>query len=327
MKKLAKILVLLLTVVLIGIVGILSYVSFALPDVGPPPEISIKPNAASIENGRYLANHVAVCIDCHSTRDYTLFAAPPIAGTEGKGGETFDHRLGFPGSYTAKNITPSGIGNWTDGEIYRAMTTGVSKDGHALFPIMPYPYYASMDPQDANDIIAYIRTLKPLDNTPPSSTSDFPMNFIINTIPQKAKAMSKPSENDILKYGEYLITVASCRECHTKPDGKGGKVPEMDYAGGFEFPMPGFGKLVSPNITPDNETGIGKWTKEAFVARFKAYSDSTYQSQKVEKGQFQTMMPWTMYSGMKVKDLEAIYTYLKSIKPVKNKVVKFTSEI
>jgi hypothetical protein len=43
------------------------------------------------------------------------------------------------------------------------MTTGVSKDGHALFPIMPYPYYASMDPQDANDIIAYIRTLKPLD--------------------------------------------------------------------------------------------------------------------------------------------------------------------
>ena len=92
MKKLPKILLLLFAIVIIGIVGILSYVSLALPDVGPPPEISIKPNAASIENGRYLANHVAVCIDCHSTRDYTLFAAPPIAGTEGKGGETFDHR-------------------------------------------------------------------------------------------------------------------------------------------------------------------------------------------------------------------------------------------
>jgi hypothetical protein len=138
--------------------------------------------------------------------------------------------------------------------------------------------------------------------------------------------MSKPSEDDVLKYGEYLITVASCRECHTKPDDKGGKVPGMDYAGGFVFPMPGYGTLVSPNITPDPETGIGKWTKEAFVARFKAYQIAPI-NHKSWKGQFQTMMPWTMYSGMKVKDLEAIYTYLKSIKPVKNKVVKFTSEI
>ena len=81
------------------------------------------------------------------------------------------------------NLTPYHLGNWTDGEIFRAITTGVSRDGHALFPVMPYTSYAKMDPADIKDIIAYLRTLKPIHNAIPAAESDFPMNFIINTMP------------------------------------------------------------------------------------------------------------------------------------------------
>jgi hypothetical protein len=123
------------------IIGILSYVKFALPDVGPAPDLKIEITSDKIERGKYLANHVMLCMDCHSTRDWNSFAAPMIPGTEGNGGETFDQKLGFPGKYIAPNITPFHLKDWTDGEIFRAVTEGVSKDGRALFSVMPYHRY------------------------------------------------------------------------------------------------------------------------------------------------------------------------------------------
>lgn len=58
-----------------GIGGVLSYVKFILPDAGPTPQLKINATQAQIERGRYLANHVNVCMDCHSTRDWTAFQA------------------------------------------------------------------------------------------------------------------------------------------------------------------------------------------------------------------------------------------------------------
>ena len=82
--------------------------------------------------------------------------------------------------------------------------------------------------------------------------------------------------------------------------------------------------MTTPNISPDNETGIGLWTKEAFVNRFKMYADSNYVPQKIDFSKdFATMMPWTMYAKMKESDLAAIYAYLKTVKAQKNQVVKW----
>ncbi len=78
----------------------------------------------------------------------------------------------------------------------------------------------------------------------------------------------------------------------------------MDFAGGFEFKMP-IGTLRSANITPDSQTGIGNWTEEAFVSRFKMYADSSYQAPVLGKSDFNTIMPWRMYAGMKDSDLKA----------------------
>ncbi len=318
MKKLFKIVGIVLGIGIVGLLGAMAYVKLALPNVGDAPDMKVELTPERIKRGDYLANHVNVCMDCHSTRDYTLFSAPLVPGTLGKGGELFDQRAGFPGAFTSKNITPYGIGDWTDGEIYRAITTGVSRDGHAFFPVMPYPYYGSMDEEDAKSIIAYLRTLKPIENKPAESKADFPFNFILNTIPKKAQPTKRPADTNVLASGKYLVNIAGCVECHTQAD-KGQIIAEKMFAGGREFALPN-GTLITPNITPDKETGIGNWTKDAFVARFKAFSDSTYTPHKVGPKEMQTLMPWMMYAGMTEQDLGAIYTYLMSLKPIKNPV-------
>jgi len=147
--------------------------------------MTIKGTAQQVARGKYLAYHVSACIDCHSTRNWSKFSGPIKAGTIGKGGETFDQRMGLPGKFISRNITPYNLHDWTDGDIYRAITTGVTKDGHPLFSVMPYQSYGKMDPRDFKAIIAYIRTLKPITYDPPASEANFPMNLILQTIPVK----------------------------------------------------------------------------------------------------------------------------------------------
>ena len=205
--------------------------------------------------------------------------------------------------------------------MYRAITSGVSKDGSALFPVMPHPNYGKMATEDIYAIIAYLRTLPPIENSVPASRSDFPMNFIINTIPSKAEPGKLPDPSNTIEYGKYLLNAAACGECHTKKE-NGKAVLGMEFAGGFEFPMAG-GVVQSSNITPDTETGIGDWSKAAFVNRFKMYADTNYTPPHVGRSDFNTVMPWIMYASMQQDDLAAIYDYLQTIQPVKNNVVRF----
>lgn len=306
-----------------AIIGVLSYVSFALPDVGEPEDIKVEITPERIERGSYLANSVASCTDCHSERDWNKFAGPLVEGSIGKGGEEFDQKFGFPGKFYAKNITPFALKDWTDGEILRAITAGVNKDGKALFPLMPHPNFGKLDREDIYSIIAYLRTLTPIENSVPESEPDFPMNFIINTIPQKPSFTKIPDPSNQVAYGAYLFTAASCGDCHTKKE-KGAPVAGMELAGGFEFPMPHGGIARSANITPDKETGIGSWNEETFLQRFKIYADSVYNPVEVKDGEFNTIMPWTRFGTMKTEDLKAIYAYLRTVKPINHQVTKFS---
>ncbi|MBI3219060.1 MAG: c-type cytochrome [Bacteroidetes bacterium] len=325
MKKLLSYVLFAIGFVIVAVVGLFSYVKFALPDVGEAEAITIQASQEQIERGKYLANAVAVCMDCHSTRDWSKFSGPLTPGTLGQGGERFDHSMGLPGIFYSKNITPSAISRYTDGELYRVITTGVTKEGRAMFPLMPYLYYGKMDKEDAYAIIAYLRTIPSLQHEVPSSAADFPVNIIMNTIPTKAQPQARPAQTDMLAYGAYMTNAAACMECHTKVNDQGQVIPEVAFGGGRTFQYPDGSMVTSSNITPDLETGIGNWSEEAFVQRFKAYADSSYVTPPVAKGEFQTIMPWTMYAQMKKEDLVAIYNYLKSVKPIQQKVVKFTT--
>ena len=320
MKKI----ILWIVIVLVAVIsGSLIYLKIALPNVGAAPVITLNSTPERIAHGEYLANHVAVCIDCHSTRDWTRFSGPPTQGTFGKGGDLFDQKFGFPGVYYAKNITPSGISRYTDGELFRTITTGVSKEGKALFPVMPFHYYGQMDEEDIKSIIAYIRTLKPIVNAVPESRSDFPMNILVNTLPHKANFTKRPDQSDVLNYGKYLTNAASCVECHTQIE-KGSLVAGTEFGGGREFPFPDGSVVRSANISSDEDTGIGGWDADTFVSIFLAHADSTTLNTKLNPGDFNSIMPWTMYGTMHENDLKAIFAYLKTAKPIKNEVVKFT---
>jgi mono/diheme cytochrome c family protein len=323
MRKVLKVMGILLGIVMILIAGSLTYVKVALPDTGKPETILISTGAEQVERGSYLANHVTVCMDCHSTRDWSLFTGPMNADSLGAGGEKFNQDMGFPGSFYAPNITPYGLKGWTDGEILRAVTTGVNKEGKALFPIMGAHRFGKMDRRDIYDIIAYLRTIKPIQKNIPESEADFPVNFIINTMPKPANFQKRPAESDSVKYGGYLVNAAGCVECHSKTD-KGSIIEGTEFGGGMEFGQPG-GVVRSANITFDKASGIGNWNKAAFVGRFKAFAPQNYTPAKLQPGQLNTPMPWTMYAGMKTTDLEAIYAYLESIKPISNTVEKFSA--
>ena len=324
MKKVLKVIGVLLLVVVLFVVGGITYITQALPNVEVPQDLKVELTDARIERGAYLANSVCVCMDCHSTRDWNTFAAPPVPGTLGVGGERFDETMNFPGTFFARNITPAGVGTWSDGELYRAITSGVSKDGHPFFPVMPYPAYGKMATEDVYSIIAYLRTLPAVESTVAKSEAKFPVSVIMHTMPQPAQPVERPDPADEVAYGAYLANAASCTECHTKSV-KGERVGEP-FAGGFEFGMPTGAMLRSSNITPSEDGGIGRWTKEQFIERFKLYADSSYVPAAInwERGDMQTVMPWVMYATMTEQDLRAIYTYLRTVKPVDGTVEKWT---
>jgi mono/diheme cytochrome c family protein len=324
MKKFLKVLGIIVLAILLILLVAVAYIKALLPNVGPAPEMTVEKTTARMERGKYLATNVMNCIDCHSKRDATKYAMPIDESTFGMGGEEFNQQMGFPGDYFAPNITPVGIGGWTDGEIYRAVTTGIRKNGKPIFPVMPYHSYRLADPEDVKSVIVFIRSLQPIQNIVPASKSDFPMNIILNTIPQKADPQTIPPASDSIASGKYLFTMAACHDCHTQLD-KGKFNEAIAMSGGRAFPMPG-GTVYSANITPDKETGIGGWSKEFFIQRFTSYRDSATAHRPVKPGETQTIMPWTAYANITDADLGKIYMYIQTLKPMNNSVVKFVKK-
>ncbi len=159
---------------LIGVVGLLALIVIAglvffeliLPRQQPAADITVELTPERIERGRYLAVNVLQCVDCHSERDWTLYGGPPKepigAGRSciDRNTQTAGVNVGqetFPGIICIRNITPhkeTGIGDWTDGELIRAIREGVDRHGNWLFPIMPYFIYRNLADEDVQAVVA-----------------------------------------------------------------------------------------------------------------------------------------------------------------------------
>jgi mono/diheme cytochrome c family protein len=119
-----------------------------------------------VYRGRYLAT-IAHCMECHSPHEKGVFDYRRL----GAGGRVFSTQLvqGFPSAWTASkaaNITShrtAGIGAWTDDEIKRAISQGISRDGRKLAPPMGFAYYVKLSPSDLDALVAYLRTLPPME--------------------------------------------------------------------------------------------------------------------------------------------------------------------
>jgi len=325
MKKLMKILGGLLLVVLALLAVVVAWLTLRKPASRPASAEKIEATPQRLARGQYLTEHVSDCLGCHSDA-FLTFGLPIKPGSEGQGGFAFDKKLGFPGVVAAQNITPdkeTGLGAWTDGEILRAMREGVDRNGDALFPMMPYVHLRSMCDEDAKSIVVYLRTLKPIRNKVANRHIDFPVNLFVKFVPQPLDGpVSAPDPANSVAYGKYLSTIGGCYECHTPHDDKNALVADKAFAGGWEMTGP-WGRNFTANLTPHPDTFVGRATRVEFIGRFKAFAGINASNAPTPPKGRNTVMPWLAFAGMTEQDLGSIYDYLKTVKPVANKVNSF----
>ena len=128
LRRIARLFLYLLAVVVLMVVGGFAYLFLAFPRTAPPALVEAPRTPERIARGQYPSRHVVGCSDCHGERDWTRYSAPQMREREGHGGMAFPrHRNAL-----RLNITPVRLSTWTDGEVPRAMTSGVSKDGSPL---------------------------------------------------------------------------------------------------------------------------------------------------------------------------------------------------
>jgi mono/diheme cytochrome c family protein len=125
-------------------------------------------------------------------------------------------------------------------------------------------------------------------------------------------AASANAQSALVKRGDYLVnTIMTCGNCHS-PKGPNGDIPGKEFSGGLSWDEPPF-KVTAPNITQDKETGIGKWSD----ADIKKLLRTGVRPNGVA---IATVMPTGFYDILTDRDLNAIVAYLRTIKPIKNKV-------
>jgi mono/diheme cytochrome c family protein len=212
----------------------------------------------------------------------------------------------------SSNITPdkeTGIGNWTDAQIITAIRTGQKPDGSVIGPPMPIELYQRISDEDVRAVVAYLRTLKPIKNTPEKSSYKIPLHAM-----PPVHDVQAPPKSDKVAYGGYLAgPLAHCMECHTPQQGPRRDYQNMLGAGGFEFNIPGLGVFMSANITPDKATGIGSWTDDQIKA-------AITHGVRPDGTKLIPLMPFAEYAKMQPSDLDSIVAYLHSLKPVSHKV-------
>jgi mono/diheme cytochrome c family protein len=299
-----------------------AYLYLRKPAQAPPSSIRVVMTPERIARGKYIFESVADCGGCHSQRDFTRVGGPEVPAGRGRGVILSDLMKGLPGTVVASNITPNaetGIGAWTDGEKIRAIREGVSRDGRALFPMMPYQTFRQISDDDAQALVAFLNSLPPVRNPLPRTRLIFPVSLMIKGVPQPAGSVPSPNPTLRVKYGEYLAAVGGCVDCHT-PAEKGQPVPGRFLAGGQRFET-SFGTVVSPNITPDLDTGTGKWSEEFFLNKFYDYKGYAENGPPAAAGpQAFTLMPWLAFSRKTPDDLGAIFAYLRTVPPIRNLV-------
>jgi mono/diheme cytochrome c family protein len=262
---------------------------------------------ALMKRGEYLLNGPVACGNCHNARAEDMSFVP---GKEYSGGfKIVDPAFTV---YTA-NITQdadTGIGSWTDQEIITAIREGKSREGRIIFPPMPVPTYNSMSDEDVKSIVAYLRTIKPVHNEVPESKWNIPQQAM-----PPAKGAPAPDKSDKVASGRYIVTaLAHCFECHSGPDDHGAPDPVNKLgAGGFLITLAPGVTMRTANITPDAETGIGKWSDDDIK---KAITTGV----RPDGRHLSPPMPYPFFKNMTEEDLDAVVAFIRTIPPIKNAV-------
>jgi mono/diheme cytochrome c family protein len=269
-------------------------------------------SAAEIARGKYVFGATGGC-GCH-----TMPKGPVNAG-----GRRYD---GPFGTVFATNITPdrqTGIGAWTDEQIITAIRLGRRPNGERLLPVHPFTVFNGMAEEDLKAVTAFLRTVpavnranQPKKITVPLFESVFLPAWLAAFAPRETPPPKAPTTG--VARGEYLVrAVGHCGECHTPRTMTMATDNSRFLAGNPKGPE----DQAMPNITPDRDTGIGKWSVEE-IADYLATGNKP--DGDVAGGLMGEVIEGTLagYKDLTKADLLAIAQYLKSIPAVRNKIGK-----
>ena len=283
---------------LIGVIILAVVVLYALgrailsqnANVGHP--VTIPTSAEAVARGEYLVRSVMGCEGCH--------------GAGLMGNVFFDPELipdGPPfGTLYAPNLTTGagGVGTMPDAMWERALRHGIGVDGRTLL-IMPAHEYTHLTDEDFGALIAYIRTIPPVDNQTKPRELSF-MAYLLGgagqigqtpyeQIDHAAAPIASMAPSTSAEYGEYLSHLSACRDCHGP-----------DLSGAVD---PGTGE-ATPDLTTMGDASLGGWSVEEFLTAL--HTGATPEGDQLSEG-----MPWVVYGTMNDDDLTALFNYLRTL--------------
>jgi mono/diheme cytochrome c family protein len=207
-----------------------------------------------IERGEYLIN-AGGCVDCHTEEGDE---AVPLAG-----GRAIKSPFG---TFYSPNITPdvkTGIGAWSDDDFINALREGVDPEGDHYYPAFPYTSYTGVSRSDLLAMKAYLFSVDPVGNDTPAHELAWYISTRLAAGAWKLKNfdserfVADPNQSDQWNRGAYLVRhLGHCGECHTPRGGLGGLKHDQELAGNPDGPD----NEKIPNITPNRDDGIGKWS-------------------------------------------------------------------
>jgi mono/diheme cytochrome c family protein len=248
------------------------------------------------QRGRALAI-AGDCVACH-----TAPGGKPFAG---------GLALATPfGAIMTPNITPddtTGIGRWTQGEFSRAMHEGRGRNASYLYPAFPYPYFTKVTREDTDAIYDYLRTLAPVTNAVNRRTLPFPFSVRALMIGwnslffKPSPFVPDPQRSAEFNRGAYLVEgLGHCGACHTPLNAFGANKASQFLQGNR------IDDWTAPNITNDQQSGLGKWSADEIVQYLKNGQTRT----TTASGPMRDVIE-NSTSKMAEADLKAIAVYLK----------------
>lgn len=316
MKKILKILGILILVVIIAVGGFAAFISIrGIPsyDVNVPniPKVEVTPER--VARGEKIAS--MLCRNCHFNNE-----TGKLTGMELTDVPSF-------GKIYSRNITQDpeiGIGKWTDADLTYFIRTGINPHTGQYVP--PYMVkLVNISDEDIRSIIAYLHSDYPevlpskveLPPTEPSFMTKFLCFVAFKPFPFPEKEIPNPDTANVLAWGKYLtLYQLECYSCHSA-DFASDNFFEPEKSAGF---FGGGNKLASPdgqitilslNITPDEETGIGRWTEEQFSSAVRAGILPSGPALRY---------PMEPYARLTDSEVHAIYTYLRTVPKIRRKV-------
>ncbi len=327
-----KILLAVAAVIVVLVAGLYLYVQLSWNKKydWPGPALKVSTDSAVIAKGKYLVEGPAHCVSCHISDFGELVKADTGDPVALKGGLSLP--MGPLGRINSRNLTSdkeTGLGRYTDEQVFRMMRHGIRPDGTASMPLL-MPFWKMAD-DDMVAIVSYLRSLEPVKNEVPENEWTF-VGKAVRTFTSTFTPIEKPDAPEsapamapTIERGEYLARyVTNCVGCHTQRDMMTYEAVAPEFAGGMEFePWPDLHRFLNadtalwlrtPNITPHPTSALSKFrTPQEFINRFRLGRLVSF-----------SPMDWGPLSRMSDEDITAIWMYLNSLAPVEKEIAEIT---